>query len=62
NLDYLDGLSVGPNQMIPFTLSTRFTGLAAGSYEFGLCGFTATGQGANWNNNDWTRVTLILAQ
>jgi hypothetical protein len=62
NLDELVGLSVGPNQMLPFSLSGRFTGLAAGTYEFGLCGFTTPGQAANWNNNDWSRVRVVLAQ
>jgi hypothetical protein len=61
--DYLQGLSVPQNTRLPFSLSTRFTGLPPGTYTFGLCGLTNTGGTAGaWNNNEWSRVTVIVAQ
>lgn len=60
--DYLGNLRVGQNQRLAFTLNTRFANLPVGSYEVGLCGFTTVaGQAANWNSNEWTRVTAFVA-
>jgi hypothetical protein len=60
--EYMEGLRIGPNERLPFSLVTRFVGLTAGTYEVGLCGYTTPGQGANWNSNEWSRVTVVLAQ
>jgi hypothetical protein len=60
--DYLFGLRIGQNQRLPFSLTTRFSGLAVGSYEVGLCGYTAAGNAVNWNNNEWSRVSAFVAQ
>ena len=54
------GLHVTQNTRIPLGTSGRFTGLATGNYEVGLCGQTATGQAANWNNNEWGAVVATL--
>lgn len=59
--DFILGVTAPPSSRQVYSLTTRFTGLAAGTYEFGLCGF-AEGAAAGWNNNEWTRTTAILAQ
>jgi hypothetical protein len=42
---------------MPFTLTTRFTGLPAGTYQFGLCGrVSVAGSVAAWNNNEFSRT------
>lgn len=58
--DYLASLRVPTGIRIPFSLSTRFSGLAEGTYSVGLCGFTSTGNAVNWNNNEWSRVTAMV--
>jgi hypothetical protein len=59
--DAMDGIRVPQNTRQAFTLSTRFTGLAPGTYNVGLCGFsTVTGQAANWNNDEFSRTTAIV--
>lgn len=60
-VDYILGISIKQNMRVPLTLSSRFSGLAAGNYEFGLCYQTTSGQGATWNSNDWTRTRVIVA-
>lgn len=60
--DYMTGLRVPQNLRVPFTLTKRFSSLAVGSYEVGLCGYTATGSAVNWNSNEWSRVTAFVAQ
>ena len=59
--DWLGGLQVPNNTRLPFSLSTRFTSLPAGAYQVGICGRVSNGA-ANWNNNEWSRVTVIVAQ
>lgn len=39
------------------TLNTIFTNLPAGTYTVGMAYVTATGNAANFNANDWTRVS-----
>jgi hypothetical protein len=53
---------VPQNSRLPFSLSGRFTGLAAGDYEVGLCGYTTPGSGAAWNNCEWGRVVAAVSQ
>jgi hypothetical protein len=60
--DYLEGLAVGANMRIPMSLSTRFAGLPPGTYEVGLCGAVTNSTAANWNSNNWSRVTAIVFQ
>jgi hypothetical protein len=60
--DYMAGLRVPQNTRVPFGMSTRWSNLPVGSYTVGLCGYTNTGQAVNWNSNEWSRVTAIVAQ
>jgi hypothetical protein len=61
--DHMAGLRVPQNTRLPFGLSSRFTGLAPGTYQFGLCGqTTVVGEAAKWNSNDWGRVTALVAE
>ena len=63
NNDYMQGLRIAQNQRLPFTLSTRFSNLPAGTYEVGLCGYTMTvGEGVKWNSNEWGRISAFVAQ
>ena len=60
--DFLDGVRVPQNIRIPFTLTTRFSGLPAGTYTFGLCGFvTVAASLPNWNNNEWSRTQVTVS-
>lgn len=54
-LDNVVGLKAGQNMKLPLTLSTIFTGLAAGTYEIGMVYITST---SNWNNNGRSRLTV----
>lgn len=45
------------NTRTPMGLNAVFTGLAAGSYLFGLC---ATVSNANWDNNEFGYTSAIL--
>jgi len=60
--DYMEPVSAPQGTRSPFTLSTRFTGLAAGSYQFGLCGrVTAAASLAAWNLSfPWSRTHTIV--
>lgn len=58
--DYLEGLKIPQNTRLPFTLSGIFTGLAAGTYNFGMVYAATTGQGANWNSNDYYRIDITV--
>jgi hypothetical protein len=60
--DYASGLSVPQNSRLPFSLSTRFSGLPAGAYDVGICYLTLFGQAATWNNNDWVRTMVLIAK
>lgn len=42
-----------------FTLSATSTGLAAGTYKFGLCGSTDDPNG-NWNWNEFSYTTALV--
>jgi hypothetical protein len=41
-----------------YSLSADISGLAAGSYSFGLCGLITSG--ASWTNNEWTYTTAFV--
>lgn len=57
--DYLNGLAVPAGTSIPFSLMKREFSLPIGTYEVGLVGFcTVAGDAANWNDNEWSRVTV----
>ncbi|MFO0616685.1 MAG: collagen-like protein [Polyangiaceae bacterium] len=59
--NYIGDLRVAQNTRVPFALVARFA-LPAGTYSFGLCGFTSvTGEGAKWNNNDRSRTTVVVS-
>lgn len=59
--DYMSGLRIAQNTRLPFTLSTRFTGLTAGTYNVGLCAVSLTaGEAAKWNNNEFSRTTAFV--
>ena len=58
--DYINDVRTVQNTRGVYSLSTRFTGLAAGSYRFGLCGFAA-GNAASWNSNEWSRTTTVVS-
>jgi hypothetical protein len=55
--DWIENTQIGQNTRLPITLNTIFTGLAAGSYQFGMI---YQGGGTNWNNNDWSRVSVKI--
>lgn len=58
--NYIGDLRVAQNTRMPFSLVGRFL-LSAGTYSFGLCGFTSvTGQAALWNNNENSRTTVLV--
>ena len=60
--DYVEPVTVPQNTRLPLTLTTRFTGLAAGSYQFGMCGYvTAAGNLAAWNLSfPWSRTHVVV--
>lgn len=60
NADFLEFLRVPQNTRISMAVSGRFTGLTPGTYTFGVCGRTSTGNAVNWNNQDWSRVAAYL--
>lgn len=60
--DWLEPVTVPQNTRVPFTLTTRFSGLTAGTYQFGLCGYVqAAGNLAAWNVvTPWSRTHVIV--
>ena len=53
------GLSVGQSQRIPFSLNAVVSGLQAGTYAFGLCGYAGV-EAANWNSNEFGYVSAMV--
>ena len=54
----LFGLTSAPDSRLTYSLSAITpAGLAAGSYELGLCGFTYS---ANWVNNDYGNTSTVV--
>jgi hypothetical protein len=41
-----------------FTMTHIYTGLAAGTYTIGMVGITT--EAANWNNNEWGYISVIV--
>ena len=52
-------LRIAQNQRILFDMNYVFSGLAAGTYTIGMCGFSAT-NAANWNNNEWGYISALV--
>jgi hypothetical protein len=52
------GLTCPVNTRSHFTLSAIITGLSAGTYQFGMVGSSSSP--ANWNNNEWGYVTVMV--
>jgi hypothetical protein len=52
------GQQVPANTRILFSLSAVITGLAAGTYNVGLCGNAAVP--ANWTNNEWGYTSALV--
>ena len=51
------GLQTVQNTRLNFTVNGVATGLAAGSYQVGLCGSSTS---ANWTNNEWGYTTALV--
>lgn len=51
------GLQVPVNTRITFTVSGVFTNLPAGTYNFGMCGFTPS---PHWLNNEWGYTSVLV--
>jgi hypothetical protein len=60
--DYFIGVRVAQNTRHTMTTSQRISGLAAGTYNVGLC-YQATGvQAPGWNSNDWVNTVVLVTQ
>jgi hypothetical protein len=56
--DWVGGLWMPQNTRLPITLNTIFTSLPAGTYQFGFGYQGSVGQAAQWNTNDWVRISV----
>jgi len=54
------GLRAAPDSRNLFTLSATVTGLAPGSYRFGLCGYSS--DAGSWNYNEFGYTTAFVTQ
>jgi hypothetical protein len=54
------GGSVPANTRIPWGATAVISGLAAGSYNVGLC--ARSGVPANWNSNEWGFTSALVFQ
>jgi hypothetical protein len=54
------GLRAAPDSRQLFTLSATVTGLAPGTYHFGLCGYS--GDSGSWNSNEFGYTTAVVTQ
>lgn len=52
------GLTCPANNRMTYTISGIITGLAPGTYQFGMVGSSATP--ANWNNNEWSYTSVLV--
>jgi hypothetical protein len=52
-------LTVPANQRLLYGHSAVITGLAAGRYLVGLCGYV-NGTPANWNNNEYSYTSALI--
>ncbi len=53
------GLTVPAGQRHTFPMFYTFTGLAAGTYTFGIAG-SSNGTAASWNNNGWGYGSILV--
>lgn len=58
--DYIENMRVPQNSRFPVTLNTIFTSLPAGTYQIGMVYISGTGNGVNWNSNDWSRLSIKI--
>jgi archaellum component FlaG (FlaF/FlaG flagellin family) len=49
---------VPQNIRIPFGMNWVYSGLPAGTYTIGMCGFTSNA--AAWNNNEWGYISALV--
>jgi hypothetical protein len=54
------GLRAAPDSRQLFTLSGTVSGLAPGTYRFGLCGYST--DAASWNWNEFSYTTAVVTQ
>jgi hypothetical protein len=54
------GLRAAADSRHLFTLSATITGLAPGTYRFGLCGYSS--DAASWNFNEFGYTTALVTQ
>jgi hypothetical protein len=54
------GLRAAADSRHLFTLSATVTGLAPGTYQFGLCGYST--DAASWNFNEFGYTTALVSQ
>jgi hypothetical protein len=57
--DAMDGLRVAQNTRLPFSMSSIFKNLPAGTYNFGLCGFLTAA--STWDSNEWSHTTVQVS-
>jgi len=55
--NYLAGLQVQQNTRVPMSLNAVIDGLAVGSYQVGLCGYSGSD---NWNSNDFSYTSAVV--
>lgn len=60
--DYLIGLRVAQNTRHTMAVSQRISGLAAGTYNVGLCYQATAAQAGGWNSNDWVNNVVFVTQ
>jgi hypothetical protein len=60
--DWLIGLRVAQNTRHTMAVSQRISGIAAGTYNVGLCYQATAAQSGGWNSNDWVNNTVFVAQ
>ena len=53
------GLQVPQNTLEVFTMNFAFMFLGAGTYDIGMCGYSAT-NASSWNNNEWGYITVMV--
>jgi hypothetical protein len=51
-------MRVPQNTRLPFGINFIYSGLAAGTYSIGLCGFTSNP--ASWNFNEWGYTSALV--
>ena len=54
------GLRAAANTRQMYSLNAALTGLAAGTYQVGLCGYTDATQVPNWNSHEYGYTTAVV--